>query len=148
VTIESSPVYLDTSALAKLYLPEPGSDALESALLGRRDLLVSDLAATEFTSAVGRRLREGDLSARDARRIYTRLRGDFARGEYQRLELTGAIHRDAERLLMSLGRTIVLRALDALHLALAAGSAAGAFVSFDRKQLAAARALGTFELPA
>jgi len=80
VRIASSPVYLDTSALAKLYVPEPGSDALESALLGRRDLLVSDLAATEFTSAVSQRLREGDLSARDARRIYTRLRGDLSRG--------------------------------------------------------------------
>lgn len=146
--IEASPVYLDTSALAKFYVPEPGSDALESALLGRRDLLVADLAATEFTSTVSRRLREGDLSARDARRIYTRLRADLSRGEYQRLELTGAIHRDAERLLLSLGRTISLRALDALHLALASAAAAGAFVSFDRKQLAAARALGTFDLPA
>jgi hypothetical protein len=147
VRIESSPVYLDTSALAKLYLPEPGSDALESALLGRRDLLVSDLAATELTSALSRRLREGDLSAPDARRVYTRLSRDLSRGEYELLELTRAVHRDAERLLLSLGRTIALRVLDALHLALASGSGAGAFVSFDRKQLAAARAFGTFELP-
>jgi hypothetical protein len=148
VRIGSSPVYLDTSALAKLYLPEPGSEALESALLGRRDLLVADLAATELTSAVSRRLRQGDLSARDARRVYTRLRGDLSRGEVQRLELSGAVHREAERLLLGLGRTVPLRALDALHLALASAAAAGAFVSFDRKQLAAARALGTFELPA
>ena len=146
--IASSPVYLDASALAKLYAPEPGSYALESALLGRRDLLVSELAATELASAVSRRLRAGDLSARDARRIYTRLRGDLARGEYQRLELTGAVHRDAERLLLGLGRTIALRSVDALHLALASGAAAAAFVSFDRRQLAAARALGSFELPA
>jgi len=147
VRIDSSPVYLDTSALAKLYVAEPGSDALESALLGRRDLLVSDLAATELTSAVSRRLREGDLSAADARRAYARLGRDLSRGEYQRLELTGAVHRDAERLLLSLGRTVALRALDALHLALAAQAGAGAFVTFDRRQLAAVRALGTFELP-
>ncbi len=41
VRIESSPVYLDTSALAKLYVQEAGSDELDSALIGRRDLLWS-----------------------------------------------------------------------------------------------------------
>ncbi len=145
--IGSSPVYLDASALAKLYVPEPGSQALESALLGRRDLLVSDLGATELASALGRRLRAGDLSASDARRVHARLGRDLSRGEYRRLELTGAVHREAERLLLGLGSEIALRALDALHLALASQAGAGAFVSFDRKQVAAARALGIFELP-
>lgn len=147
--IESSPVYLDASALAKLYLPEAGSDALEAALLGRRDLLVSELAATELASALGRRLRAGDLSSSDARRIHARLGRDLARGEYRRLDLVPAVHREAERLLLAgLGREIALRALDALHLALASQAGAGAFVSFDRKQLVAARALAIFELPA
>jgi hypothetical protein len=35
---ESSGVYLDASALAKLYLPEPESDRLNEFLRGRRDL--------------------------------------------------------------------------------------------------------------
>jgi hypothetical protein len=39
VKIASSPVYLDTSALAKLYLPESGSDEMEEALFGRRDVI-------------------------------------------------------------------------------------------------------------
>src|ERR1041385_1227788 len=37
-TASSSPLYLDASALAKLYTPEPGSAALERSLRGRRDL--------------------------------------------------------------------------------------------------------------
>lgn len=144
--IGGSPVYLDTSALAKLYLSEAESDELESALLGRRDVLVSDLAATELTSALSRRVRDGDLSAPHARRVYGRLVRDLSRGEYHRAELGPDVHREAERLLFTLGREVPLRALDALHLALAAHAGSAVFVTFDRRQLVAARALGTFEL--
>ncbi len=56
--IASSPVYLDTSALAKLYVPEGESRLLEEALIGRRDVLVSDLAVTELVSVLMRRVRE------------------------------------------------------------------------------------------
>ena len=35
-------VYLDTSALVKLYISEPESSWLDRALRGRRDLIVSD----------------------------------------------------------------------------------------------------------
>ena len=44
-------LYLDASALAKLYVTEPGSDVLDDALRGRGDLMVSDLAVTEVVSA-------------------------------------------------------------------------------------------------
>jgi hypothetical protein len=40
-------VYLDSSALAKLYVPDPESNTLEAFLKGRRDLMVSELAITE-----------------------------------------------------------------------------------------------------
>jgi hypothetical protein len=62
VTIAGSPVYLDTSALAKLYFPEPESVELDAALVARRDLFVSDLAITELTSATARQMRDGALS--------------------------------------------------------------------------------------
>jgi predicted nucleic acid-binding protein len=47
------PVYLDTSALLKLYFPEPLSEELQAALGGRTDLFVSDLVLTEAASALG-----------------------------------------------------------------------------------------------
>ena len=53
------PVYCDTSALLKLYLPERGSDEFNEAVKGRDDVLVSDLAVTEIISAIARRLRQG-----------------------------------------------------------------------------------------
>lgn len=148
VEIGSSPVYLDTSALAKMYVPERWSDALEEALVGRRDVLVSELAVTELASALARRLRAGDLSAADGRRVYQRVMRDIVDGDFRRLELTADVHREAERLLMSVALRTALRASDALHLAQAALAGARALVTFDKRMADAAEALGTLELPA
>jgi len=147
VEIASSPVYLDTSALAKLYIREGRSDELEAALVGRRDLIVSDLAVTELTSAIARRARGGDLTGMDAALLYQQVLHDLALGEFRRSELTERVHREAERLLMSLGRQVALRAADALHLALAADEGTRALITFDRQMKAAAAELGAFELP-
>jgi predicted nucleic acid-binding protein len=148
VKIASSPIYLHASAVAKIYISEPDSDALESALVRRRDLVVSDLAVTELTSAIARRVREAQLAVSQAKRVYRRIQQDVNGGEFHRTELTAAAHREAERLLMGIGRRVPLRAADALHLALAALAGARALITFDRHMTTAAKALGTFELPA
>ena len=88
VKIESSPVYLDTSALAKLYVEEDGSDELDTALVDRRDFLISELALTELTSAIARRVREGDMPASTGRHIYQQLFRDVREGEFRLLDLT------------------------------------------------------------
>ena len=141
------PVYLDASALAKLYLPEPESDELDRVLVGRRDLLVSDLAITEIVSAVARRRREGGLEARAARRLYRRLLDDREAGYYQRLALTPGAHREAERLLL-LRQGISLRAADALHLAMALLAEARTIATFDQRMRGAADSVGLDVLPA
>jgi predicted nucleic acid-binding protein len=146
VQIEASPLYLDTSALAKIYVQESNSDALDAALTGRRDLLISELAFTELTSALARRLREGQVDATVGRRIYQQLLRDVRAGEYRLLDLTSATHREAERLLLTLGRHAPLRAADSLHLAAAALADARALVTYDRQMHAAALALGAFEV--
>jgi predicted nucleic acid-binding protein len=144
VKIESSPVYLDTSALAKIYVAGPESAELEAALIGRRDLIVSDLAVTELTSTVARRVREGGLRPRQARVIYDRLLRDVTDGEFRRAELTTNVHREAERLLMQWASGVSLRAADALHLALAQVMGARVLLTFDLRLRTAARALGSF----
>lgn len=138
--IDSSPVYLDTSALAKIYVTESESDALEAALLGRRDILVSELAVTELTSALVRRVRAGDLDPAHARRVYTGLLRDLADGQYRSVEVTREVHREAERLLLTVGRRTGLRAADALHLALANLFGARVLISFDVRMRTAAEA--------
>jgi len=50
-------LYVDSSALAKLYVPEAESEKLDAYLRGRIGLMISELAITEVLSAVARRKR-------------------------------------------------------------------------------------------
>ena len=56
--------YLDTSLLVKRYLPERGSDELESFLLAEQpEVVVSEIARIELLSTVSRKHRDGELAA-------------------------------------------------------------------------------------
>jgi hypothetical protein len=140
------PLYIDSSALAKIYLPATDSDKLDAALRSRRDLMVSDLAVTEIVSALARRRREGAVSPQIAARLQRAILHDLESGVYLRLGLSPAVHRDAERMLFSL-EAVPLRAADALHLAIAIAASAASIVTFDRRMIAAALRLGLSPLP-
>ena len=135
------PLYCDTSALLKLYLPEPGSDEFNAVVEGRDDVLVSDLAVTEIVSALARRLRQGSLARDAVRRLQHAIIGRLDEGVYQRVEVNRDVHRRAEHFLLSLPET-PLRAADALHLALATSAHAASLASFDSRLASAARAVG------
>jgi predicted nucleic acid-binding protein len=142
----AGPLYLDTSALAKLYLPESGSDELDAAIQGRSDLMVSDLAITEIVSAIARRRREGILPAAACARLHRKILADVGAGLYLKTDLMPDTHREAERLLLAVDE-IALRAADALHLAQAGLAGAAAIVTFDRKLAEAALKIGLSSLP-
>jgi uncharacterized protein len=137
----SGPVYVDASALVKLYFPEPDSDALNQQLLGRRDLVASDLAVTEVVSSLARRRREGTLGLDVAQRAHRALLGHLEDGVFQRTELTPECHRVAERLLLQL-KQVPLRAADALHLALTAAADCATILTYDVRLAEAAQAMG------
>ena len=141
------PLYCDTSALLKLYLPEPGSDEFNQVVEGRDDVLVPDLAVTEITSALARRLHQGSLARETVRRLQNAILARVDEGVYHRVELTRDVHRQAEHLLVTLAET-PLRAADALHLALATSARARSLASFDARLTAAARAVGLAVYPA
>lgn len=136
-----APIYLDASALVKLYIPEPESDQLNRALQGRKDLYVSDLALTEIASALARRRREGLLSADIVPRLYGAILAHMESGVFHRVEMTAEVHREAERVLLTL-ETVGLRAADALHLALAAAAGSRSIVTYDQRLAEGARRLG------
>ena len=138
------PVYLDASALVKLLVPEPESAALNEALLGAEDVIISDLALTEMASALGRRVREHRVAPTDARRIHRE--AEKLAHACHRVELTPPIHRRAERLLLA-SRDVPLRTLDALHLATALATDAATLVTYDPRLGAAAVAHGLFVAP-
>lgn len=143
--LPAGPLYCDASALAKLYLPEAGSDELNRMLAGRTDALVSDWAVTEVASALGRHARRGTLPPSVARRVHRRMLADVADGYFRRVELLSATHREAERILLA--SSAPLRAGDALHIALALGAGAGCVVAFDRQLARAALEVGLAAWP-
>jgi uncharacterized protein len=140
----SEPIYLDTSALVKLFVEEASSGFLNLALLGAGDVILADLALTEMASALGRLTREGRLTGAAARTLYRE--AEKLGASCRRVELTPPIHRHAERLLLT-STTVALRALDALHLAMAIDAEAATFVSYDPRLRDAAAPHGFFVAP-
>ncbi len=139
----AQPVYLDASALVKLFVPEPESDNLNRALAGLTDVIVSDLTLTEVASALGRRVRERRLTRDSAQRLYREASKLHVAAHHA--ELTPPVHRRAERLMLSLATP--LRALDALHLATALDAEAATIVTFDPHLREAASSQGMFVAP-
>lgn len=134
-------MYLDASALVKLFLPEPESDELNRALRAHRALTVSDLAITECVSALARRRRQALLHVEAAMEIHRALLETVRTGVFACQTLSPHTHREAERLLLSL-ETVRLRAADVLHLALALSCRASHLITFDGRLADAARAVG------
>lgn len=142
---ERSVAYLDASALVKLLLPEAGSTELNRVLAGRERVLISDLAVTETTSALARRRREGVLTGDVAAKVHRKMLALVEDGFARAVSLDPAVHRRAERLLLTID-TVALRAADALHLALALSSGATIMASYDERLTAAATQSGLLNL--
>ncbi|MGH8261682.1 MAG: type II toxin-antitoxin system VapC family toxin [Steroidobacteraceae bacterium] len=134
-------IYVDSSALAKLYVPEAESDAVDDLLRRARDLVISDLAVTEVLSAVARRYREKALGLEQVNQIRAAVLADAGSGSFDCLGLSPAIHRRAEQLLLTVG-AVALRTLDGLHIALALSCAATHVLTFDRRMREAAMQAG------
>lgn len=134
-------IYIDSSAFAKLYVPESESERLDTFLRGRRALMISELTITEVLSAVARRKRERELRPELAIRIRDAVLEDADSGAFDRLQLSPAVHRESERLLLAID-SLPLRTLDALHIALALSGAATHVLTFDRRMQEAAVQVG------
>jgi len=143
----AGPLYLDATALAKVYVPERDSAAMERALRGRRDLTVSELAVTELMAGYARS-DAGHRSRATAARLQVALHEDLDSGCLRRVELSAPTHRAAERLALTLGeRKIAVGAGAALHLALAMTAGVAGVVTFDPALARACESLGLPALP-
>jgi predicted nucleic acid-binding protein len=128
-------LFLDTSALAKRYIAEQGSDTVLRLCREARQLAVSVICLPEMISTLNRLVRERRLSRAKYQVLKQTLLGDLAGADL--CELTTAVMRAVIRLLES----NPLRAVDAIHVACAVAYGADLFGSADRRQLAAARKL-------
>ena len=107
-------LYLDTSALVKLYVKEEGREEVRRAVRRAGAVAISEVGYVEARSAFARREREGSFSAEGHDREVLRLRRDFG-GAYLARPVTGEVVARAGEL----ARDHALRAYDAVHLATA-----------------------------
>ncbi len=134
-------LYLDTSALVKLYVREP--ETAEVSAFVRKSappLPFSSLHELELTHALERRREAGDLSAIALNQIIGAIDKDLTQGVLGRpvAEWPGTFARAIHLLRQHRG----LRSLDALHIGHALESGAVWFVTYDRRQGKAAAGEG------
>ncbi len=135
--------YFDTSALARLYLPEVGRDSVVE-LVRREDVTPCShlIAYVEMSAALAKAERMQRLSADDHHAVWTKFQSDW-------LAMT---HIGVDGVLMpraaALARRFGLRAYDSVHLAAAervmvtVGAANLVFACFDAKLNTGASELG------
>jgi predicted nucleic acid-binding protein len=104
-------LYLDTSALLKVYLDEEGASVVRAGV-ARSDIIASSLVAfVETRAAFARRRSANELSPGDYRRLVEGFGDDWER--YLKVDVSPPLVTAATRL----AETHRLRAYDALHLA-------------------------------
>ncbi|MHB9118024.1 MAG: type II toxin-antitoxin system VapC family toxin [Burkholderiales bacterium] len=135
-----SPLYLDTSALAKWYLPEEYADDFETFIMSRPGAHISSLTMVEFRCALNRRRRAGEISAELLGEIYLAFTRQVDAGYLGLLPMTDAYFSRAA-MLVGLAEA-PLRTLDALHLAVAQNAGCTEFATADRTLANAAHSLG------
>ena len=122
------PVYLDASAIVKLVVPEPETDALFTRLSQAPDRVSSEIARVEVRQALWR--------ANASRAIHAR--ADAVLSSLTLLRMDHPVLARAESF-----KDPLLRALDAIHLAaaLSLGDDPAAFITYDSRLARAARRL-------
>ena len=133
--------YLDTSALAKLYLNEPGSDAFADFVRDCDRPRISTLVVAEMRSLLQRHRRVGSIDDAYAGVALDLLLADIEEGRILRLpihdeDLWGATH------LMGSMPSAPLRTLDAIHLAACQARHIRLLATADARMADAARSLG------
>lgn len=111
-------LYIDTSALVPYYLPEEKSGLAERLLRSANRPAVSDLTEIELTSALARKVRQGELSRNDGLRVRALFATHLEGGYFRRLRIHHSHFGLARDWIGQL--ELPLRTLDGLHLAVSA----------------------------
>ena len=128
-------LFLDSSAFAKRFVEESGSQHVDDLCAQATELCLSVICVPEIISALSRQLREKKLTRHDYTRAKQSLSQDVRDAVI--INLTpDVIHSSIEVL-----ETAPVRTMDALHIACALVWGADLFVSSDHRQITAARAM-------
>jgi predicted nucleic acid-binding protein len=129
-------VFFDSSALAKRYIEEKGTDQVQAILSSASALAVSVICVPEIVSALCRRRRERKLSTEEYRTAKASVLTDI--DDAAVIGITEEVIAQGVALL----EQFPLPSADALHIACASEWSTDLFVSADDRQCKAARARG------
>lgn len=128
--------FFDSSAFAKRFIEEPGSDEVEKICQKTESIGLSSLCLPEILSALNRRVREKSISRKSYFIIKKRLLE-----EIEDADLINVIPEIIARSILLLEKN-KLRTIDAVHLASAIIWETDLFISADQRQIAAAKKSG------
>ena len=132
--------YIDTSALAKWYLPETGSGQFAQWMQQQDQSCISSLTKTEFRCLLARRQRTQYLTSIQAQEVYAKFKQDCQDAHLLLYPVTDQHILDAELMIEALPG-IALRTLDALHLSIAHELAVTTLATADKVMAQAAKQL-------
>ena len=138
-------IYLDTSALLKLYIEEEGREVVVGVVASGELLATSIVAYAEARAGLARTWREGDFTGSEYRNAVSDLERDWSRFILIRVSERTAYHAG------QLAEQHALRGFDAIHLASALHLAERfdelGFLAFDRRLTSAASEAGLAVYP-
>lgn len=129
-------MFFDSSAYAKRYIEEPGSQAVDKLCMAATELALNIVCIPEIISALNRRVRERVLTPRHYEEVKERLFEEVQ--DVVIINLTPSVISTCTAVL----EQSPVRAMDGLHVACAIQWDAELFVSADRRQISAARKAG------
>jgi uncharacterized protein len=109
--------YFDISVLVAFYCPEGLSEEAEKVILKDNEPMISMLSVVEFVSALSRKYRERTITAESAKSMWRLFDFHRTKGYYSVKNLEPDHYSSAASIIMQFKTP--LRALDALHLAIA-----------------------------
>lgn len=133
--------YLDTSAVAKWYLNEPGSNEFVAFLKSLDVAVISSLTVSEMRSLLSRRRRMGELTEGIEAVLFAAFLDDIHQGWLQRYSVDDQHFDDAAQLITRYPQH-ALRTLDALHLAIAHQARIPLLATADSVMADAGRSIG------
>ena len=128
--------FFDSSAYAKRYVEEPGSQAVDTLCMAATELALSIVCLPEIISVLNRRVRDRALSPQHYEEAKEHLSEDVRDAVI--VNLTPSVISTCTAIL----EASPVRAMDALHVACAVQWGAELFVSADKRQISAAKKAG------
>ena len=135
-------IFCDTSAAAKLYVPEKDSAAVRVMLESEDQIFISEFARVELMSVFHRQLREKIWSRHQFTTATRQFMNDDNNGFWTWLPMSPVIVEAAARTYATLPDSVFLRSADCIHLITAIHHGFTDICTFDKHQTGAAVALG------